>query len=291
MMITMLYYYNLKKIIDKMPSHVTKSMDLSDDSFFNAATFSDLGRFYTQNLIKKDKYSIHKKIEGDHFKEFLFECTQTFKKDINPEQLLFIYGFINHYFLNNQIQAFLSSKVNKKVSFDYLTNMLDYYFTKVNDSYDLSKNTLYQKFPNGFQYTESMDDLVRNPLIKVFSFFGSKEYFTKAMIHKKRYYRSFAKRSILKYIPFKIYDIIFNHRGKPKAKFYHYSNKVDTKILNLQNKPYLVGDETFTYNIKEVLDLALKEALDMIKIINSFLFNNDEKEYRKLFNIEKDQKI
>ncbi|MBR4496686.1 MAG: hypothetical protein IKP12_06100 [Acholeplasmatales bacterium] len=290
-MITMLYYYNLKKIIQKMPSNVTKSMDLSDDAIFNAATFTDLGRFFTQNLIKKDKYALHKKIEGEKFNEFLFECTQTFKKDVNPEQLLFIYGFINHYYVTNQIQAFLSSKVNKKVSYDYLTNMLDYYFTKVNDSYDLSKDTLYKKFPNAFTYTESMDDLIKNPLIKVFSFFGSKEYFTKAMLHKKRYYKSFAKRSIFKYIPYKIYDIVFNHRGKPKAKNYHYNNKVDTKILNFQNKPYLVGDETFKYNVKEVLEIALKESLELIKIINSFFFNNEEKEYRKFFNIEKDQKI
>ncbi len=290
-MITMLYYYNLKKIIDKMPSNVTKSMDLSDDAIFNAATFTDLGRFYTQNLIKKDKYKINEKIESEKFLDFLFECTQTFKKDVSPEQLLYIYGFISHYFVSNQIQAFLSSKVNRKTSFDYLTNMLDYYFTKVNDSFDLSKDTLYHKFPNGFNYTDEMDELIHNPLIKVFSFFGSKEYFTKAMLHKKRYYRSFAKKSIFKYIPFKIYDLIFNHRGKPKAKFYHYQNKVDTKILNLQNKPYLVGDQTFNYNIKEVLDIALKEALDMIKIINSFFFNNDDKEYRKLFKIDKDQKI
>ncbi len=290
-MITMLYYYNLKNLIEKLPSNVTKSMDLSNDSIFNAATFPDLGRFYTQNLIKKDKYKINLKIEGEKHKEFLFECCQIFKKNFNPEHLLLIYGFISHYYLTNQIQAYLSSRVNKKNPYDYLTNMLDYYFTKVNDSYDLSKNTIYNKFPNGFTYTESMDDLVKNPLIKVFSFFGSNEYFTKSMSHKINYYRSFTKRNKLKVIPFKIYDIIFNHRGKPKAKYYHYKNKVDTTILNFQNKPYLVGDDTFSYNIKEVLEIALKESLEEIKIINSFFFNNDEKEYRKLFNIEKDQKI
>ena len=136
-----------------------------------------------------------------------------------------------------------------------------------------------------------MDDLVKNPLIKVFSFFGSNEYFTKAMSHKIKYYRSFTKRNKLKLIPFKIYDIIFNHRGKPKAKHYHYKNKVDTTILNFQNKPYLVGDDTFSYNIKEILEIALKESLEEIKIVNAFFFNNDEKEYRKLFNIEKEQKI
>ena len=66
-MITMLYYYNLKNIIEKLPNNATKSLDLSDDTVFNAATFPDLGRFYTQNLIKKDKYQIDKKIESDNF--------------------------------------------------------------------------------------------------------------------------------------------------------------------------------------------------------------------------------
>ena len=290
-MITMLYYYNLKNLIDKLPSNVTKSMDLSNDSIFNAATFPDLGRFYTQNLIKKDKYAINKKIDSDKFKEFLFECSQVFKSNANPNQLIFIYGLVNHHYLKKNIDEYLTPRINKLNSYDYLTNMIDYYFTKVNDSYDLSKDTLYKKFPNAFTYTESMDDLIKNPLIKVFSFFGSKEYFTKAMLHKKRYYKSFAKRSIFKYIPYKIYDIVFNRRGKPKAKNYHYNNKVDKKILNFQNKPYLVGDETFKYNVKEVLEIALKESLELIKIINSFFFNNEEKEYRKFFNIEKDQKI
>ena len=93
-MITMLYYYNLKNIIEKLPDNAKRSLDLSDDAIFNAATFPDLGRFYTQNLIKKDKYQINIKIEEDKFFEFLFEITQTFKKEVNPEQLLFIYGFI-----------------------------------------------------------------------------------------------------------------------------------------------------------------------------------------------------
>lgn len=290
-MVTMLYYYNLKKIIEKLPDNATRSLDLSDDAIFNAATFTDLGRFYTQNLIKKDKYAIDKKIENEKFYEFMFEVTQTFKKEVNPEQLLFIYGLINHYFLKNNLEQYLSVRVDKKRSFDNLTNMLDYYYTKINDSYDLSKNTIYQKFPNGFNYTDSMDELIHNPLIKVHSFFRSKEYFTKAMKHKKRYYRSFVKANFMKYIPYKLYDIIFNHRGKPKAKNYVYKNKVDTTILNIQKKPYLVGDETFNYSLKEILDIALKQALDMIKIINSFFFYNDDKEYRKIFNIDKDQKI
>ena len=290
-MITMLYYYNLKNIIEKLPDNAKRSLDLSDDAIFNAATFPDLGRFYTQNLIKKDKYQINVKIEEDKFFDFLFEITQTFKKEVNPEQLLFIYGFINHYYLKNNLEKYLSVRVDKKNNFDSLTNMLDYYFTKIIDSYDLSKNTIYQKFPNSFNYTESMDDLIHNPLIKIFSFFGSKEYFEKAMKHKKHYYKVLSKKNYLRIIPFTLYDLIFNHRGKPKAKNYVYKNKVNTKILNLQNKPYLIDEETYNYSIKDIIDISLKEALETIKKINNFFFYNDDKEYRKLFNIEKDQKI
>ena len=290
-MITMLYYYNLKNLIDKLPSNVTKSMDLSNDSIFNAATFPDLGRFYTQNLLKKDKYAINKKIDSDKFKEFLFECSQVFKNNANPNQLIFIYGLVNHHYLKKNIDEYLTPRINKLNSYDYLTNMIDYYFTKVNDSYDLSKKTIYKLFPNGFSYNEDMDDLVHNPLIKIFSFFGSNEYFSKAMVHKKRYYRSFTKRSTIKYIPYRIYDFIFNHRGKPKAKYYFYKNKVDTTILNLQKKPYQVGEETYNYNLKEILEKSLNEAYNVIKILNNYYFNNFEKEYRQYFNIEKDQKI
>ncbi len=290
-MITMLYYYNLKRIIEKLPQQATKSSDLSDDNVFNAATFPDLGRFYTQNLLKKDKYKLHYKIESDKFNEFLFECSQTFKKQANPEQLIYIYGFINHYYLKKNVDEYLSARISRKKQYDYLTNMLDFYYTKINDSYDLSKKTIYHKFPNGFNYTESMDDLIHNPLIKVFSFFGSNEYFTKAMKHKKTYYKSFTKKNIFKKISFKFYDIIFNHKGKPKAKFYSYKNKVDTKILNLQNKPYLVDDKTYNYSFKQIMEKSYVEAYDVIKKLNNFFFFDDDKEYRKYFNIKKDQKI
>ncbi len=283
MALGMLHYYFLKQVIEKLPYNIKNNLEYDNDLLFNLATFNDLGLFYKIfNPIKKDKYRLNEKLESDKFNDFILECIYICKKNNNYQQLLFIYAMISHNILHRHISEYLSIRLSKKLRFDTACNMIDYYYTKANDNIDLTKVALTDYFPNGFIYHDFMEDLIHKPFIKVFSFFCTDSYFNHAMKMKKCFYSHFNRsKTRIKLIPYKLYDIIFNHRGKPKASLYLYTSKVDTSLFNLRKKPYLIGENTYTYSLEDVINNALNETKRWIDAIHQFISYDNDKLLKK----------
>ena len=133
------------------------------------------------------------------------------------------------------------------------------YYTQIIDEIDLTKTSIYKLFPNSFYYTKEMNDLISHPMIKIYSFLEPNNYFTKAMKKKKSYYK---KRRYLKFM--------------------------DLEFLNLDKKPYIIGDQTYSYSLNEVIELARKNTLKQIAIINEHIFDKKDEKYNELFNITKE---
>ena len=122
-----------------------------------------------------------------------------------------------------------------------------------------------------------MESMIHNPCIKVFSFFCSETYFSHSLKCKKIYYKFFTRsKTKIKLLPYKIYDLIFNHLGKPKASNYIYTKKVDSNIFNFNQKPYIINETTYNYSLDDVIKNSKVEALDIIKSLNSYIFNDKD---------------
>lgn len=287
MVLCMTHYYFLKKLIDKLPASIHNNMEYDNDLLFNCATFTDAGIFYKIfNPIKKDKYQLNNKLKSDKFDEFILECLYICKNNNNYKQLLLIYALIAHNILEEHISKFLSVRVTRKLKYPQICNMIDFYYSKANDNIDLTKQRLTEIFPNGFTYHDFIENLINKPFIKVFSTFCTKSYYKKSLRRKDFFYTYFTRsKTKLKLIPYTIYDFLFNHRGKPKARYYLYSSKVDTSIFNLTNKPYLIGDETYNYSLDDVINNALEEAKEYVDAINLYISYDNDKQLKKIFNI------
>jgi len=287
MILNMTHYYFFKKLVESIPTHLHDNMEYDNDLLFNLSTFNNVGTFYMLfNPIKIDKYKFDDNLKSNKFNSFIMECLYICKKKNDHMQLLFIYAMVAHNILEQKINDYLVPKIEKKRSYSKMCNMIEFYYAMANDNINLTKINLTKYFPNGFIYHDFMDKLITNPFIKVFGAFCTKQYYTKAYNRKKLYFNFFTRsKTKLKLIPYLLYDLIFNHRGKPKAKNYLYSNKVDTSILNLTNMPYLVGDETFTYSFEDILNQALEEAIEYMEAINSYVINDNPKPIKKLFKI------
>ncbi len=293
MALTMLHYYFFKDCVETLPTPIQQKFTYDNDLLFDLSTFLDLGMFYKIfNPFKKDKYAIDQKLHSDEWNPFILECIRSIKRKNDYSQLLFVYAMVSHTILHEHLDAFLSVRIHKKMSYDKACNMIDYYYAKGKDGLDLTKISLPTVFPTAFQYRDFMEQLIHNPLIKTFQFFCSKEYFTKAT-ERKRFFYSYCTRSKTKWkmIPYKLYDIFFRFKRKPKASTYLYSSKVNTSLFNLGKKPYLVGDITYSFSLEDILVQAKIELKEKIDSINQYIFFNNEKPLKKDFNIPKTEKI
>lgn len=293
MALCMLNYYIFKDSLESLDKQVIEKMEYDDDLLFNLSTFNDLGLFFKLfNPFKKDKYQIYKKIYNNDFYKFILECIGIAKANNNYQQLLFIYAMCSSFILKKNFDSFIKDKLSRRLSYDKACNMIDYYYAMSKDNLDLTKIKLSKHFKNSFIYHNYMEDLIHNPLIKIYKFFCSKRYFTHSMVMKGYYYSSCTTSKFkLKYIPYFIYDILFNHLGKPKACSYIYNKRIKTSILNLAKKEYVVDDIVYNYSIEDIYNNSLNEIKAWYKAINQFIFFSDEKAIRKIFNIDKEEKI
>ena len=198
--------------------------------------------------------------------------------------MLFLYGIITNHILKENIDKYLSIRLNKKLTYDKACNIIDCYYAKLNDNLDLTKVSITDYFKDGFKYTDYMENMIHNPCIKVFSFFCTKTYFSHSLKIKKLYYKYFTRsKTKIKLFPYKIYDLIFNHRGKPKATSYIYTKKIDANLFNFNKKPYLINDITYNNSLDDVINDAKGQALEIIKSLNSYIFYDKDnfKEYLK----------
>lgn len=293
MSLNMLHYYFVKKIMNNVPKNIISNFSYTNDLLFDLSTFNDLGIYYKIfNPFKKDKYKIYDKLQSDKFNDFIIECIAICKKNNNYNQLLAIYSMISHNILQKHVNTFLSTRLTRRLKYDKACNIIDSYYAKINDSINLYKVDLTEYFLNGFKYYDFLDDLIHNPLIKHFSFFCSKEYFEKSMKRKYFMFKYFKRsKTKLKLIPYKLYDLLFNHRGKPKASLYLYPKRLNTTIFNVTKKPYLIGEDTFNYSLDDVIENALNEAMQYVNALNGYLFFENDKALKKIFNLNKDEKL
>lgn len=293
MALCMLNYYIFKDSLEYIDKQIMDKIKYDDDLLFNLSTFNDLGLFFKLfNPFKKDKYQIYKKIYNENFYSFILECIYNAKTNNNYQQLLFIYAMCSSYILKKNFDSFIKNKLNRGLTYDKACNMIDYYYAMAKDKIDLSKVKLSKLFKNSFIYHNFMDNLIHNPLIKTYKFFCSKRYFTHSMVMKGYYYSSCTTSKFkLKYIPYFLYDVFLNHLGKPKACSYIYTKRINTSILNLAKKEYIVDNISYNYSIEDIYNNTLNEIKDWYKAINQFIFFSDEKEIRKIFNINKNEKI
>ena len=96
---------------------------------------------------------------------------------------------ISYNIYSRYLTQYINSLRDEKITLNKALNMLDYFYTLKNDNFDLSKMSLNMKFKDGFIYYDYMDDLIHEPLIKVYSFFCSKSYYSKSYKRKEYFYK------------------------------------------------------------------------------------------------------
>ncbi|HIT43461.1 TPA: hypothetical protein IAA91_01290 [Candidatus Avacholeplasma faecigallinarum] len=293
-MITMLNYYFFKRCLESLPNHIKNNLEYDNDLLFNLSTFLDLGYYYKLfNPIKKDKYKLNIILKSDdRIFDFVLECLYICKKKNDYQGLLLIYAILSNKILSDYITPYINLYVDKKNSYQKLSNMIDYYYTKAIDKIDLTKISIASIFKCDFIYHDFIEQTIHNPLIKVYKFFCSKPYFTRAL-KRKEFYFTYCTLSTtkIKKLGFLLFDLIINHFKKPKFNQFIYSNKVNTTIFNLGKKPYLIGEETYNYNFDELLDQALKKTNTYIDAINQYIQYDNDKQLKKLWNIDKNEKL
>lgn len=288
MALTMLHYYFLKQSIEKIPGNIKNNLEYDNDLLFNLSTFNDLGVFYKLfNPVRKDKYRLNELLESEKFYEFILECLHICKRANDYRQFLFIHAMTAHFILQRHVDQYLSVRLSKSLRYDAACNMIDYYYAMAEDNLDLTKTALTDYFPGGFVYYDYMESLIHKPFIKVFSFFCTKSYFTHSMKMKKNFYAHFNRsKTRVKLVFYKLYDILLNHRGKPKASLYLYTSKVDTSLFNLRKKPYLIGETTYTYSLEDIIANALAETKEITDAMVQFISYDNDKPLKKILKIK-----
>ena len=118
---------------------------------------------------------------------------------------------------------------------------------------------------------------------------SSESYFTRCYKKKKKFYKRFAK---VKYKAFLLsFYSLFYRRRKILPKEFPYRKKIDTNLLNVKKAFFKIGEFEYNYTIDELVNKALKDAVNKIKALNSYLFDNNENKFRKEFNIPEEKKI
>ena len=282
----MLNYYLYSNIINELPNQLDDKKGISKDLLFNFANFNTTPWFY-HGFHKKDKYDLYNKLNSDKFNDFYVDTLIELKKDLSYEKVLFIYGiYINHYFMN-KIYAYINALKHKNTNIYEALNMLDYYISNKYYNIDLKKTNLRMYFEDGFNYYPYMDKLIHNPLLKEFDIFLSKNYLIKCYKKKRNFYDFCTKSHFgFKRLFFKIGGVF---RHNKNTKYYFYQNKIDTYLLNIVKKEYIIDDNKYKYTFEEYLNYIKKEILKNLSDINDYIFNDKDKKLRKLFDIKNER--
>ena len=285
----MLHYYFFKDLVDNLDKQIKENLEYDDSLLFNLANFNSTPSFYKLfNLLKDDKYAIQDYFDKDSFNSIIIESAINLQKNNNYNQLLFLYGMISHKILNDYLYPYINALKPNITSFNTALNMLDFYYAKRNE-FDVTKESIYIKFNTSFKYYDYMDELIRFPMVKVCKLMSSNTYFTKCYKRKKKFYKRFA---IVKYRSFWLrFTSLFYLKNGIKPKDFPYKKNIDSSLLNMKRVEYKIGDQIYNDNLDEIINKALKESLSIIKAINSYLFENNESKFRKIYNISPNKKL
>ncbi len=285
----MIHYYFYKDVLDKLDNEIKEKMDFNESLLFNYANFNSSPTFFKLfNFFKIDKYGMQNNFDGVNFNNFIVDCAVVLNKENKFNQLQFLYGMMAYRILNDYLYPFINTLKSNDYSFNIALNMIDFYFAKRN-GFDVTKESIYEKFPDSFIYYDYMDELIRFPLVKNFKLMSSESYFKRCYKKKKKFYKRFAK---VKYKAFLLsFYSLFYRRRKILPKEFPYRKKIDTNLLNVKKAYFKIGEFEYNYTIDELVNKALKDAVNKIKALNSYLFDNNENKFRKEFNISEEKKI
>ncbi len=287
-------YYFLNDILEKLPNSVEEKKEISKDLIFNFANFNTTSWFYKGYKIKKDKYKLYKKLESENFDLFFINLLSELSirltdDDLNYERLIFLYGIYTNHLLMTKLKSYILSLKSSTTNLYEAYNMIDYYLANKYEDINLKEVDLRNRFEDGFNYYEYQDNLLHNPLLVTYNMFLSKEYLRKSYKKKARFFELYgdSKFGFRKKL-FRFISIFYKNVMSPH---YFYKDKIDTKILNIPKLNYDIGEKKHNLNLIEFIDELEKEAIKTIEGINDYLFNNNDKKIRKIFNIPKERKM
>ena len=284
----MVNYYIFKDVINELPSQISEKKELMKDDLFNFANFNTTPWFYC-GFHKKDKYDLFNKLNGEKFNLFYADVLANLAKDLSYEKLIFVYGIYVNHLVYKKMGDYINALKANNTNYYEAYNMLDYYFANKFDNIDLKKTNLRMYFENGFTYYPFMDELIHNPLLRNFDIFQSNSYMKKSYNKKKNFYDFCTKSKFgFKKLLFKIGG---SFRHNKKTKYYFYNNKIDTRLLNLVENEYEIDNKIYKYNLEKYIKEIKIKAISDLKVINSYLFLNEDKKLRNLLNLPKDKII
>ena len=185
-----LNYYFFKKVIDKLDDNIKSNLRYDEDLLLNLSNFKSSPLFFDIYKLKNDrKYNMYENFHSELFDEFLIECAINLEKENSYKKLLLFYGMLTHHVLESQIDPYLNALKSDDYDIRYAENMIDYYYSKKLEL-DIIKKPLNDKLPQAFLYLDYMDELIHNPMIKVFKLMSSKNYFKKCYKKLRRFYSS-----------------------------------------------------------------------------------------------------
>lgn len=287
-------YYFMKDCIKEIPNAVKDVFPKENSIYFNMANFSTVSIYsFIYNPFKKDKYELDLKLRSSYL-NFIVECAILLKSSMEEndsyfiESLLFLYGLITTNTLSDYLYPYLKGIKKDALNLDSALNILDTYMAKKN-KIDLTKESLYSLFPNAYTYYDSIEQLIRNPMVKCYRFMGTNTYYKKSY---KRF-NKFAKHSKdqSRLWDYKLFDNLFR-RKKNKKIYLIYTKDEDSTLLNLKKEAYIVNGIEKHESFEQLLKLAKDKAIKRIEALNNYLFiPKGEQEFREEFHIDKLKKL
>ena len=285
----MLHYYFFKDVVEKLDNSIKSKLEYDDNLIFNFANFNTSSLFYKIfNPFKNDKYNIQNYFDKDTFNSIIIDSAISIQKNNDFNKLLFLYGMIAHKTLNDYLYPYVNALKSNTYSFNDALNMLDFYSAKRN-GLDITKESIYKIFKDSFQYYDYMDEVIRFPMIKTCKLMSSFTYFTKCYKRKRKFYKKYA-RAKYRIVWIKFISIFYRkHSLSPKE--FIYKKKIDTNLLNVKKVEFKIGEKIYNDNLDELINKAVKESLNIIRAVNSYLFDNNDKKLRQIYNIPQTKKL
>lgn len=290
-----LNYYFMMDCLKRLPISATEPFPKDNSIYFSLANFSSVSVYsFIYNPFKKDKYQLDKLIR-EHYKELLIESAIEFKNNMEEsdsfyiEGILLLYGLITTNTLRDYLYPYLKAVTKDTYDLDLCLNMIDSYMANKKDTIDLTKESLSSLFPKGYTYYDSVEKLIRNPMVKLFRFMGTNAYYEKS--YKKFYKAAKYSNQTGRKWDYKLFDKLFA-RHKEKKQYLIYTKDIDADIFNLKNNPYTLDGKELTSSFEDIFKDAREEAVKRLNALNSYLFiPKGEVEFRAVFKIDKEKKL
>ena len=256
-----LKYFIFKKLIDKLPIVIKDNLHYQDSDLINYISFDSSSLF-----VNKDKYQIYDNFRSPKYNDFIVEVIINLSIKNDYEKLLFVYGILVSDYTNKYFNEYLSNFNNEESKYRLL-NMIDLYISK---TYEIDLND--ELFKN-YTYYNYMDELIHSPMIRIYNFLCSNEYFKNAYKKMNSFYQKNKKIKSL------------------NKEDYIFPDEVLTSILNNERNKIKILNKEINYDIDQYIDYVTNKIFDDIKGINEYLFEKNDTRFREIFKINKDKKI